>query len=177
MGDQIPHVPADRRRRAEPHPSGGVPAGLHDSYVPRTGPAPWSVRVHCPAGGAGAAQARAGVRGARAGGVRDAAVARSVLGRYPVQPSAGRPIDFDNPPAEPPPGCVDPLLWRLSHRLHVAHAPGPDGWCQTCRPRQFHPCSSRHLADRGLRGACPPQNGFHRGTTYVPDGRGRWRPL
>jgi hypothetical protein len=70
-----------------------------------------------------------------------------------MQSAASGPIDFDNPPAEPPAGCVNDLLWRTAYRLHTEHQPGADGWCVTCRPRQFHPCTGRRLAVFSLRTA------------------------
>ena len=59
-------------------------------------------------------------------------------------------FDGQHPPIEPPAGCVNPLVWRLSRRLLTDHQPGPDGWCLLCRPAITYPCVARHLADQGL---------------------------
>lgn len=59
-------------------------------------------------------------------------------------------FDGRNPPIEPPDGCANDLVWRLSRRLFADHRPGPDGWCLNCRPAITYPCVARLLADRGL---------------------------
>lgn len=59
-------------------------------------------------------------------------------------------FDGQNPPIEPPAGCVNPLVWRLARRLFADHQPGPDRWCLLCRPAITHPCVALQLADRGL---------------------------
>ncbi|MEU7903641.1 hypothetical protein [Actinoplanes sp. NPDC049118] len=59
-------------------------------------------------------------------------------------------FDGQNPPIDPPAGCVNTLVWRLSRRLFADHRPGPDGWCLRCRPAITYPCMGRQLADRGL---------------------------
>lgn len=61
------------------------------------------------------------------------------------------PFDPHDPPAEPPAGCADPLLWRVAYALRRAHQARSDGWCDC---REFHPCPSRALADGALRQAC-----------------------
>lgn len=91
------------------------------------------------------------------------------------------PFDPADPPADPPEGCRNRLLWQLARRVFGDHQPGPDGFCLVCRPYQFYPCVGRQLADTGLR-ACydesdgapwrcamaggPPRGGNERG----------WRP-
>lgn len=59
-------------------------------------------------------------------------------------------FDGQYPPINPPAGCVNHLMWRLSRRLFADHRPGPDGWCLNCRPAISYPCIARQLADRGL---------------------------
>jgi hypothetical protein len=59
-------------------------------------------------------------------------------------------FDGQNPPIEPPAGCLNLLVWRLSRRLFADHQPGPDGWCLLCRPAITYPCVARQLADQGL---------------------------
>jgi hypothetical protein len=60
------------------------------------------------------------------------------------------PYDPADPPAEPPDGCADPLLWRVSHALRHAHRPRPDGFCEC---REFWPCPEAVLAERALHSA------------------------
>jgi hypothetical protein len=54
------------------------------------------------------------------------------------------------PPSNPPAGCVNELMWRLSRRLFTDHRRGPEGRCLNCRPVQPYPCAARQLADLGL---------------------------
>jgi hypothetical protein len=58
--------------------------------------------------------------------------------------------DPADPPAEPPGGCTDPLLWRVAHALHRAHRPRPDGFCEC---RVFWPCATAKLARSALESA------------------------
>lgn len=62
--------------------------------------------------------------------------------------------DPAEPPASPPPECVNPLMWRMAHQLFRDHRPDRDGFCVTCVPGEFLPCVGRHLAQRGFRVAC-----------------------
>ena len=57
------------------------------------------------------------------------------------------PYDACYPPAEPPDGCSDPLLWRVAYALRVAHPPRPDGFCEC---RVFWPCPTVKFADQAL---------------------------
>ena len=63
------------------------------------------------------------------------------------------PYDRDDPPVEPPPRCTNRLMWRVARQLFGDHQAGPDGFCLTCRPHQFHPCTARRLADIDLETA------------------------
>jgi hypothetical protein len=56
-------------------------------------------------------------------------------------------FDAEEPPEHPPPGCADPVLWRVSHALRQEHRWEPDGRCQ-CGDR--YPCNRARLAERGL---------------------------
>jgi hypothetical protein len=62
----------------------------------------------------------------------------------------GLPFDPYHPPAEPPCGCVDPMLWRVAYALYVAHHPRPDGFCEC---RAFWPCERADLAADALSAA------------------------
>ena len=62
-------------------------------------------------------------------------------------------FDKDNPPLDPPPGCVSHLMWQLARRLFADHQPGSDGFCVICRPYAYYPCVGRQLADVGLSAA------------------------
>lgn len=70
-----------------------------------------------------------------------------------MQPFEALPFDRDDPPRDPPPGCVNRLLWQVSRRVFTDHRPGADGWCVTCRPFEYYPCVGRRLADAGLAAA------------------------
>ena len=63
----------------------------------------------------------------------------------------GLPYDPAHPPAEPPDGCTDPLLWRVAYALRAAHRPRPDNFCEC---RLFWPCPAYQLADESLQAAC-----------------------
>jgi hypothetical protein len=65
----------------------------------------------------------------------------------------------NDPPIDPPPGCVNRLMWQLARRMHVDHEKGRDGYCLICRPYQFYPCVGRQLADIGLRAAFQQPDG------------------
>ncbi|WP_422772707.1 hypothetical protein ACN28C_06845 [Plantactinospora sp. WMMC1484] len=60
------------------------------------------------------------------------------------------PFDPLDPPAEPPPGCPMPTLWRIAHALHRLHRPGGD----RCACGARHPCAHRRAALRALLEAC-----------------------
>jgi hypothetical protein len=60
------------------------------------------------------------------------------------------PFDPDDPPAEPPEGCVDPLLWRVGFALLATHHPRPDGFCEC---KVFWPCHAARLAEEALLAA------------------------
>jgi len=60
------------------------------------------------------------------------------------------PFDRNDPPVDPPAGCVNRLMWQVSRRLFADHQAGPDGWCVACRPYSYYPCVARQLADLGL---------------------------
>ena len=62
-------------------------------------------------------------------------------------------FDKDNPPHDPPPGCVSRLMWQLARRLFADHQPGADGFCVICRPYSYYLCVGRQLADVGLSAA------------------------
>ncbi|WP_230394130.1 hypothetical protein [Plantactinospora alkalitolerans] len=61
------------------------------------------------------------------------------------------PFDPDDPPAEPPPGCPLPTIWRLAYALHERHRPADDGIC-ACGVR--YPCASRRASLRAFLEAC-----------------------
>lgn len=66
------------------------------------------------------------------------------------------PFDLDDPPREPPPCVVEPLLWRVAVRLHEDHAtvhPDELGLARCALCRQPYPCLGRQLARRGLLAA------------------------
>jgi hypothetical protein len=65
-------------------------------------------------------------------------------------------VDFDNPPAEAPPHCIDPVMWRIAHYLFGNHAPGNNGECARCSGA--FPCLGRTLAQTGLRTAMGETN-------------------
>jgi hypothetical protein len=65
------------------------------------------------------------------------------------------PFDPDEPPAEPPDGCVDPGLWQLAYALHVAHR-ADGGRCGCGEP---HPCEAWWQAVAGLSAACADVQG------------------
>jgi hypothetical protein len=69
------------------------------------------------------------------------------------------PYEPHDPPIDPPPRCVNRLMWQLGRRLFADHQPGPDGWCLICRPRQFYPCIGRQLADIGMQAAYQAPDG------------------
>jgi hypothetical protein len=61
------------------------------------------------------------------------------------------PFDPADPPAAPPPGCGDELLWHVAYDLHRAHTDiDTDGFC---RCREFSPCAGSRLAALGLTAA------------------------
>lgn len=62
------------------------------------------------------------------------------------------PFDPSNPPAEPPPDCVLPTLWRIAHTLHQLHQPGDDN--NRCACGAHHPCAHRRSSLRALLEAC-----------------------
>ena len=82
----------------------------------------------------------------------------------------GLPYDPVNPPADPPPGCADPLLWRVARALRDAHHPRPDGFCEC---KSFWPCAPARLADESLRLAC--ERRVPRPRTIRTINIGRWR--
>lgn len=63
-------------------------------------------------------------------------------------------FDPEEPPAQPPAGCVDELQWLMAHQLFRDHRPDRDGFCITCVPGEFSPCVGRYLALRGFLTAC-----------------------
>ena len=74
--------------------------------------------------------------------------------------------DPEDPPEEPPTGCIDPLLWRVAYALHQEHQLEPGDRC-TCG--EVFPCARSGLAARGLLTACirrptntGPLTAFHR---------------
>jgi len=67
---------------------------------------------------------------------------------------ADRPFDPDRPPLDPPPACINRLMWQVARRLFSDHEPGVDGGCVICRPFQLYPCVARQLADIGLAASC-----------------------
>jgi hypothetical protein len=64
------------------------------------------------------------------------------------------PFDTEDPPAKPPPECIDHLMWTMSYQLVRDHRPDRDGFCITCVPGEFSPCIGRHLAMRGFLASC-----------------------
>ncbi len=64
----------------------------------------------------------------------------------------GAPFGFDEPPAEPPPGCRDGERWRWAHALYVQHGPGGGGVCAVCQV--VRPCFLYRLALRALVDTC-----------------------
>lgn len=67
------------------------------------------------------------------------------------------PFDPNDPPVDIPARCKDRLLWVVARQLFADHQPGADGFCQVCRPCEFHPCYSWQLADLALRISCEPR--------------------
>lgn len=66
-------------------------------------------------------------------------------------PRSGTPLfDRNNPPLDPPSGCLNRLMWQLARRVFTDHQPGSDGWCMSCRPYSYYPCVGRQLANLGL---------------------------
>jgi hypothetical protein len=63
------------------------------------------------------------------------------------------PFDPTDPPAEPPPGCLDRQRWRLAYQMFTAHQ-GEDGGsrCQVCG--EVWPCGGHKRAVHGLVTAC-----------------------
>jgi hypothetical protein len=59
----------------------------------------------------------------------------------------GIPYDPADPPAEPPFGCTDPMLWRVAVALHQAHRPRSDGFCGC---KSFWPCADTALSERAM---------------------------
>jgi len=78
------------------------------------------------------------------------------------------PYDPTNPPAEPPAGCVDPVLWRVAFALRRAHHPRLDDFCEC---KVFWPCPDARLADEALKLACDRTVPRSRSRTANP---GRW---
>lgn len=80
------------------------------------------------------------------------------------------PFDPEYPPAHPPTGCADPLLWAVAWGLHRAHRqlPNTDEAC-FCGLRW--PCWGTRLALRGLVRACVPE-----GSGVVPHWTSLIRP-
>jgi hypothetical protein len=60
-------------------------------------------------------------------------------------------FDTEDPPEQPPPGCADPLLWRVSVALHQEHRWYRGDRC-SCGDR--YPCDRGRLAERGLVISC-----------------------
>jgi hypothetical protein len=60
-------------------------------------------------------------------------------------------FDTDAPPEQPPAGCADPLLWRVSRALYEEHRWEPGDRCM-CGDR--YPCNRARLAERGLVTSC-----------------------
>lgn len=44
-------------------------------------------------------------------------------------------IELNDPPAVPPDGCVDPLMWQLAWQRFELHRRNSMGECVTCRAR------------------------------------------
>jgi hypothetical protein len=75
----------------------------------------------------------------------------------PVYHTGPAPLfDLHDPPAQPPPRCVDPTLWQIAYALHQAHRPGPDRRC-ACGGRL--PCETWWQAVAALHGACADLDG------------------
>jgi hypothetical protein len=71
---------------------------------------------------------------------------------HPAPPVARTPpFDLENPPVEPPPGCLDRQRWRLAVKMFVQHQSEADGRCQCGEAWQ---CAGRGRAIRGLLTAC-----------------------
>jgi hypothetical protein len=60
----------------------------------------------------------------------------------------GVPHEPGEPPVEPPPGCADPMLWRVARALHNAHRPRTDNFCEC---KSFWPCPDAQLAEEALQ--------------------------
>lgn len=56
-------------------------------------------------------------------------------------------IELDDPPAVPPDGCVDPLMWQLAWQRFQLHRRNSVSECVTCRARS---CPGPDLAREGL---------------------------
>jgi hypothetical protein len=88
------------------------------------------------------------------------------------------PFDPEHPPAAPPEGVLQPMLWRLAYRLHrdhqAAHAvdrPLP-ARCICCGANW--PCPGRRLAERGLLAAfLPPEPPHPPDPRRAPDSEDR----
>ncbi|GHJ44986.1 hypothetical protein Cs7R123_23280 [Catellatospora sp. TT07R-123] len=66
------------------------------------------------------------------------------------------PVDWENPPLDPPDGVAQPLMWRLAARLLHDHVTAAGSWpvarCRVCE--LAWPCPARRYAERGLLAAC-----------------------
>jgi len=58
--------------------------------------------------------------------------------------------DYGTVARYPLPESARKLVWRLACQLLTDHPWGPNGYCQTCRPRRTYPCLTRRLAIIGL---------------------------
>jgi hypothetical protein len=65
-------------------------------------------------------------------------------------------IDLNEPPANPPPGCIDPVMWKIAIYLYSNHTASASGSCSRCGG-QF-PCLGHALAVTGLRTALGDEN-------------------
>jgi hypothetical protein len=75
-------------------------------------------------------------------------------------------FDTEEPPEQPPAGCADPLLWRVSYALRQEHHWEPGGRC-VCGDR--YPCNRARLAERGLVTSCTRRR---RGSAHSPTRHG-----
>lgn len=72
------------------------------------------------------------------------------------QTTSAATIDIDNPPVDPPDGCVNVRLWLLARRKFEEHRLSPSGACPTC-PR-WKSCPGTRLAKLGLATAMGETN-------------------
>ena len=80
-------------------------------------------------------------------------------------------FDPEDPPAEPPPGTPQPLLWCMARQVFADHDVGVDDGgpmvprCRICD--EPWPCRPRRMAEGGLLAACRPAQAAHGPASYL----------